>query len=166
MRAPDFSSRGSSPSTRTASTSPPSPAALLSGNIPGESTDRSNQNQGKSKLEYGFRNAMLLMMEKDKVYPMTRACHLVTKELFHVPILNAKKYTKTVIVSLVIKSYINKRKTKYVKQGEQVIEKIETFFRQNVKKEINLIICKTCGYSLVPEKLHRMKEHIETHIDG
>ena len=26
--------------------------------------------------------------------------------------------------------------------------------------------CKTCGYTLVPEKMNRMKEHIEIHIDG
>ena len=30
----------------------------------------------------------------------------------------------------------------------------------------NSITCKTCGYTLVPEKMNRMKEHIEIHIDG
>ena len=58
------------------------------------------------------------------------------------------------------------------RQGEKVdeqattTEKIESFFSLNVVMLSNSITCKTCGYTLVPEKMNRMKEHIEIHIDG
>ena len=59
-----------------------------------------------------------------------------------------------------------------IKQGYEangkitVTEKIDKFFREIIETKNNTLSCKKCGYSLVPEKVSRMKEHIETHLDG
>ena len=151
--------------------------------ISNDSTDRSNQNQGKVNNCQTIINpfkSLVSQVEQARIW--VQKCNVVDdgkgqslsndksmspcdERTFSCAYPKCKKIYKN-RNSLISHQKLHQQKKNEIKQGEQVIEKIETFFRQNVKKEINLIICKTCGYSLVPEKLHRMKEHIETHIDG